>query len=211
MKVYKSGLLTSALISAMLCLTPLSAVQAHQAGDWLLKVGVSNVSPKSDNGTLANGAVKLDVKGNTRPSFSLTYMATEHVGIELLGALPFQHKLNSNLGHIGDTKHLPPTLSLQYHILPQSTIQPYVGVGLNYTHFFNTRSAGALQGENLKINNSWGLAAQVGVDISLNKNWFLNADVRYINIRPDVKLNGQSIGKAKINPWVTTLGVAYRF
>lgn len=211
MKVSQRKLLKPALLSAVLCMAPLATSQAHEAGDWLLKVGVTNVSPKSNNGSLANGTVDLDVKSSTRPSFSITYMATKNIGVELLGALPFKHSLNSNLGHIGETKQLPPTLSLQYHFLPDNTIQPYVGVGLNYTHFFSTKAGGALASNDLKIKNSWGLAAQVGVDISLNKNWFLNADVRYINIRPDVHLNGQSIGKAKINPWVTTVGVGYRF
>ncbi|MCX5592147.1 OmpW/AlkL family protein [Alcaligenes endophyticus] len=211
MKATSLSLLKPVLLSATLCLIPLANSQAHESGDWLLKVGVTNVSPKSNNGSLANGTVDLDVKSSTRPSFSITYMATKNIGVELLGALPFKHSLNSNLGNIGETKQLPPTLSLQYHFLPDNTIQPYVGVGLNYTHFFSTKAGGALAGNDLKIKNSWGLAAQVGVDVSLNKNWFLNADVRYINIRPDVQLNGQSIGKAKINPWVTTVGVGYRF
>lgn len=210
MKVYKQACLSSTLFAVLLSVAPLTA-HAHQEGDWLLKVGVTNVSPKSNNGTLANGTVALDVKSSTRPSFSLTYMATQNIGVELLGALPFKHRLDSNLGRLGQTKHLPPTLSLQYHFLPNSNIQPYVGVGVNYTHFFDTESAGALQGSTLKIKNSWGLAAQVGVDIALNKDWFLNADLRYIDIRPDVQLNGRSIGKAKLNPWVTTLGVGYRF
>ena len=92
--------------------------QTHEAGDFLLKGGVTWVSPKSNNGSVADGTVKLDVGNNARPSFSLTYMATRNIGIELLGAFPFQHNIDSNLGRIGKTKHLPPTLSLQYHFLP---------------------------------------------------------------------------------------------
>lgn len=185
--------------------------QTHEAGDFLLKGGVTWVSPKSNNGTVADGTVKLDVGNNARPSFSLTYMATRNIGVELLGAFPFQHNIDSNLGRIGKTKHLPPTLSLQYHFLPDNDFQPYVGVGVNYTMFFDTESRGALAGSDLKLKNSWGFAAQVGVDYKLDKNWFLNADVRYISIRPDVQLNGQSIGKAKLDPVVATIGVGYRF
>ncbi len=59
---------------------------AHEAGDILLKVGVTHVEPKSDNGTVANGTVNLDIDGSTRPSFTLTYMATRNIGIELLAA-----------------------------------------------------------------------------------------------------------------------------
>jgi outer membrane protein len=185
---------------------------AHEAGDILLKVGVTHVEPQSNNGTVANGTVKLDIDGSTRPSFSLTYMATRNIGIELLGAAPFKHTINAKgLGEIGSTQHLPPTLSLQWHFLPDATFQPYVGVGLNYTTFFDTKTRGALSGNDLSLDDSWGVAAQVGMDYKLNDRWFLNADLRYIDIRSNVHLNGADIGKTKINPWVATIGVGYRF
>ncbi|MBV2181934.1 OmpW family outer membrane protein [Castellaniella sp. MT123] len=185
-----------------------SPVMAHEAGDWLLKAGVSHVEPKSNNGTVAGGAVKLDIDGSTRPSFTLTYMATRNIGIELLGAAPFKHTINADgMGEIGSTKQLPPTLSLQWHFLPESTFQPYVGVGLNYTTFFSTESKLG----NLSLDDSWGLAGQVGVDVMLDKRWFLNADLRYIGISSKVRLNGTDIGTAHIDPWVVTAGVGYRF
>lgn len=181
---------------------------AHEAGDILLKVGVTHVEPKSDNGRVANGAVKLDIDGSTRPSFTLTYMATRNIGIELLGAYPFKHTINAKgLGDIGSTQQLPPTLSLQWHFLPDAAFQPYVGVGLNYTTFFDTNSKLG----NLSLDDSWGVAAQVGVDYKLNDRWFLNADLRYIDISSNVRLNGADIGKTRINPWVATVGVGYRF
>ena len=185
---------------------------AHEAGDVLLKVGVTQVRPDSNNGSVLNGGVKLDVNNNVRPSFTVTYMATRNIGIELLGAWPFPHDIRGGgLGKIGSTKHLPPTLSLQWHILPDSMVQPYIGVGLNYTHFFDTKAEGALDGSKLKLKDSWGVAAQLGADIKISERWFMNADIRYIDIKSKVSLNGERIGTAKINPWVATLGVGYRF
>lgn len=190
---------------------------AHESGDWLIKGGVTHIQPKSNNGTVAGGTVKLDVGSSVRPSFSLAYMATRNIGVELLGAFPFEHDIDgkavggNSMGKIGSTKHLPPTLSLQWHFLPDAQLQPYVGVGLNYTTFFNTKTHGALAGNDLKLSDSWGFAAQVGVDIKLSERWFLNADVRYIDIASDVRLNGAYIGKARIDPWVATVGVGYRF
>ena len=180
---------------------------AHDAGDWLLKAGVTHIKPKSDNGDVL-GNVQLDVGSSTRPSFSITYMATRNIGVELLGAFPFKHDISAQgLGNIGSTKHLPPTLSLQWHFLPEARIQPYVGVGLNYTTFFSTKSSLG----DLELGDSWGVAAQVGVDVKLDERWFLNADVRYIDISSKVKLNGQGIGTVRIDPWVATVGVGYRF
>lgn len=202
-------------LAAAFCLASLSAIpaHAHEAGDWLFKLGVTQVSPKSNNGSVLDGTVDLDVSSNVRPSFTVTYMATRHIGIELLGALPFQHNVSGDagLGKIGTTKQLPPTLSVQWHFLPDHTVQPYVGVGLNYTHFFDTHTRGPLAGSSLKLSDSWGFAGQLGVDIKLSDRWFMNADVRYIDISSKVTLDGQRIGTARIDPWVTTLAVGYRF
>ncbi|OZI40360.1 hypothetical protein CEG14_00905 [Bordetella genomosp. 1] len=186
---------------------------AHEEGDWLLKVGATQVRPKSNNGSVLDGTVKLDVNNNVRPSFTVTYMATRNIGIELLGAWPFEHEVrgNNGLGKIASAKQLPPTLSLQYHFLPDSTVQPYVGIGLNYTHFFDTKTHGALSGSDIKMSDSWGLAGQLGVDVKLSERWFMNADLRYIDISSKVKLDGQRIGTARIDPWVATVAVGYRF
>ena len=200
---------------AALCMAGLasSSAYAHEKGDWLLRLGVTQVQPKSNNGSVLGGTVDLDVSSNVRPSFTISYMATRHIGIELLGVLPFRHDIRGSggLGKIATTEQLPPTLSLQWHFLPDSMVQPYVGVGLNYTHFFDTQTRGPLSGSDLKLEDSWGLAGQVGVDIKLDDRWFLSADVRYIDISSKVKLDGRHVGTARIDPWVTTMAVGYRF
>lgn len=87
----------------------------------------------------------------------------------------------------------------------------HVGIGLNYTHFFDTHVRGAISGSHLELKDSWDLAAQLGVDVRLDKRWFLNADICYIDIDSKVKLDGQRIGTAHIDPWVTTVAVGYHF
>lgn len=205
----------TALASCLLVATPLLATpaSAHQAGDWLLKVGGTLVTPRSDNGDVLGGAAKLDVGNDAQPSISLTWMATENVGLEILGALPFKHDIRSRDlgGKIASTRHLPPTLSVQWHFLPGAAVQPYVGAGLNYTRFFHTRTRGALNGDRLVLDDSFGLAGQVGVHVPLDNGWFINADVRYIDIDTDVNLNSSKIGTARIDPWVSTLGFGRAF
>ncbi|MCJ9710374.1 hypothetical protein LWS69_15205, partial [Bordetella hinzii] len=60
-----------AIVLAALCAAALSApVQAHEEGDWLFKVGATQVRPKSNNGSVLNGTVDLDVNNSVRPSFT---------------------------------------------------------------------------------------------------------------------------------------------
>ena len=89
---------------------------------------------------------------------------------------------------LGEVKHLPPTLSVVYYPLEKtSAFQPYVGAGINYTWFFDDKLTSeaensALQLRGLDMKDSWGLAAQVGMDYMLTDNIMLNAQVRYIDI-----------------------------
>jgi outer membrane protein len=112
---------------------------------------------------------------------------------------------------VGETKHLPPTLSIQYHWAPQSVFQPYVGVGLNFTTFFSEELYGPLEGADLSLGNSWGLAGEIGADIKLSDAWFLNLSVRYMDIETKAKINGESIGKVDISPWIYGGNVGFRF
>jgi outer membrane protein len=180
--------------------------QAQDAGDWIVRVGVHSVQPKSDNHALVN------VDDGASLSFSGTYMFASNWGVEVLAALPFEHdiKLNGG-GKVAKTKHLPPTLSLQYHFNPNGTIRPYVGAGLNYTVFFDEGTSGALAGSKLELDSSFGIAGQAGLDIAIAKDWFANIDVRWMDIDTKAKLNGTSIGTVEIDPYTFGISVGRRF
>ena len=203
------------LLGAVLCAAAFTApAVAHEQGDFLIRAGVSQVRPKSDNGSALSGSVKLYVNNDVKPSISGTYMLTRNLGLDVLAAAPFRHDVYGSgavNGQIGSSKQLPPTVSLQWHFLPDQTVQPYVGLGVNYTRFFSTKAVGPLAGNDLELTDSWGLAAQVGVDVKVSDRWFVNASLRYIKIDSDVKLNGNKIGKADIDPWVPTIAIGYRF
>lgn len=201
-----------ALALAMTAFALPMTTSALEAGDWLVRGGLHHVSPKSNNGRLADGTLAVDVGSNTRPSGTVTYMLTPRIGVELLVAIPFQHDISiDGLGKVGRTRHLPPTLSVQYHFNTGAGIRPYVGAGLNYTRFFGTRTRGALEGNSLSLRHSFGLGAQAGVDVSLGGDWFLNAEVRYLDIDTRVRLNGDKIGTVNIDPVAFGLGIGRRF
>lgn len=179
---------------------------AQDAGDWIVRAGFHTIQPKAHNHPL------VDVGQSTGMTFSATYMATENWGVELLAALPFLHDIRLNgVGAVGETDLLPPTLSAQYHFNPNGRVRPYVGAGVNYTVFSSERTWGALQGTKLELDSSFGPAAQLGIDIDVLPDWFLNLDVRWFDIDTDAKLDGVDVGTIQIDPYAFGLSLSRRF
>ncbi len=206
MRKTSTVLLSSLAVALSLAAAP---AMAQSKGDWTISAGVHQVAPKSDNGTLAGG-LEVDVDSDIKPTITGEYFIADNLGIEVLAALPFKHDININgLGRVGSTKHLPPVVTLQYHFNSQGKVSPFVGAGVNYTTFFSEETTGALAGADLKLEDSWGLAAHAGLDFKVAENGSLRVDVRWIDIDSKVKLNGEKIGTVNIDPLV--YGVAYVF
>lgn len=202
---------TTMLALALALAAAVPAAHAAQAGDWELKVGVHAVNPKSDNGRLAGGALKADVDSSVRPTISLEYRFTPNLGLEVLGAVPFQHDVKLNGAKAASVKQLPPTVSLQWHFLPDGKVDPFVGLGVNYTRFFSIDEKGPLSGARLDLDDSWGVAAHAGVAFAFAERWSLTADLRWIRIRTDAKVDGAKVGTVDIDPLVYGVAVGYRF
>lgn len=204
---------------------------AHEAGDWLFRFGGSLIDPKSDNGSLDLTAVNIgeqevSVDDKIGVTFNITYMYSANFGIEVLAALPYEHDIEVEglPGTAATVTHLPPTVSLQYHFMPQSSFQPYVGAGVNLTWFMDEskkeglRAADDLLGvtTDIKVDStSIGLAAQAGFDYVINDRWFLNVDVRWIDISTDATLivDGADFATTKVDvdPMVYGIHLGYRF
>ena len=228
---------TVSRLAACLLLAPAllaaSIAQAHQAGDIIVRAGAVTVDPREDSSGIKHGALgdlggKATLDSDTQLGLNFAYMVTDKVGIELLAATPFSHDvgvagLQGDLaglnGKLGSIKHLPPTLSLVYYPLNSaSAFKPYVGAGINYTWFFDEELSSAAKGKNFNgfsLDNSWGLAAQIGADYMLTDNWMVNAQVRYIDIDTTGKTNLDGVGSLKVDvdvdPWVYMVGLGYKF
>lgn len=189
----------SAIALATLAAIPATA---QDQGSMTLAFGLGYVRPQDDNGPRA-GPTPIDVSNDTRPTLAFEYFVRDNVGIEVLAATPFKHSIYSNGVYIGETKHLPPTVSVNYHIPTGGKVTPFIGAGINYTIFFDESTPLGTLG----IENSFGFALHAGADYELSDKAAIRADLRYIQIEPDVTLNGVAMGSAKINPLVA--GIAY--
>lgn len=227
----RTSLFTASLL-ALAIAAPLA--QAHQAGDIIVRAGAITVDPQESSSDIWVGALNTDVAGtkatldsDTQLGLNFAYMLTNNIGIELLAATPFSHNVGVKgmpgafaglNGNLGELKHLPPTLSVVYYPLDSSSaFQPYVGAGINYTWFFDTKLSSAAEDKGfsgLDMKDSWGLAAQVGMDYMLTDNIMLNAQVRYIDIETTGTTN---FGGAKVkvdvdvDPFVYMVGLGYKF
>ncbi|HCE3191756.1 outer membrane protein OmpW [Vibrio parahaemolyticus] len=196
------------------------SVFAHKQGDFVLRFGAASVVPNDSSDKILGSQEELKVDSNTQLGLTFGYMFTDNISLELLAATPFSHDISTDLvgSDIADTKHLPPTLMVQYYFgEPQSKFRPYVGAGLNYTIFFDEgfNSTGKGAGlSDLKLDDSFGLAANVGVDYMINDQWFLNASAWYANIETEAtyKFGGaKQKTDVKINPWVFMISGGYKF
>jgi len=203
--VKKTNLVTLAALG-LTCLIWTVGARATEAGDWLVRAGVNNVDPQSNNSDV------VEVDSAASLVFDVTYMFSKHGAVELLASAPFNHDIRLLDGtKVGETDHLPPTLSVQYHFVPDSRWRPYVGIGINWTLFFNEDTKGPLNESDLDLDDSFGVAYQAGLDITLTDRWFLNADLRWMSISTDAKLDGEKLDTVSINPWVYGMNVGYRF
>jgi outer membrane protein len=182
---------------------------AQSAGDWTFGVGIHQVNPKSDNGSLAGNTLDVEVDDDIKPTITAEYFIRDNLGIEVLASWPFEHDIAiAGLGTVGSTKQLPPTVSLQYHF-DAGKVRPFVGAGVNYTLFFSEDSTGALEESRLRLDDSWGLAAHAGLDFAIGERGALRVDVRWMDIDTDVELDGADIGTVQIDP--LAYGIAYVF
>jgi len=238
----KSTFLATSLAAAILALPTVS--MAHEANSLVLRVGAVTVDPHEDSsdlkvaglGTLAGAQVGLD--SDTQLGINFTYKFTDNLGIGVLGATPFKHDISgagsvlAGAGKLGSTKHLPPTVTLQYFPLPASSaVQPYVGVGFNYTTFFQEDTTSTLvdtfsavagaqvNSVDMKLDDSFGLAAEIGVDYMVTDRIAINAAIWYADIDTEAELTAKfadgSKAKAKIDvdvdPMVYMVSVGYKF
>jgi outer membrane protein len=205
----KFPLALGAAAVAVVCALPAQA-QSTQ-GTWLVRARVVQVNTADKSN--ANSAIELPadaitVSNKTIPEVDITYFFTPNIAAELILTYPQKHDVRVAGEKIGTFKELPPTLMAQYHFIPNGTVRPYAGVGLNYTNISSVNLAGGAYDLD---RNSWGLAVGGGVDIELAKNIFLNFDVKKVQIRADVKAGGTTISKVKVDPWLYGVGVGYRF
>lgn len=190
---------------------------------WMIRFRALGVIPDDRstvhlNGARVPGSGLLNVSNSVVPEIDITYFVTKNFAFELIaGTTPHSIKGDGGLsaaGKVGRAWLLPPTLTAQYHFHLTDTIKPYVGAGINYTLFYSEKAKGIFT--DFDVKNRFGLALQAGVDIMLDKHWGINFDVKKLFLEPKYRAYSPALGavvtgKAKLNPWLISTGVTYKF
>ena len=198
------GIALSAAVPAM--------AQQSAEGNWLVRgraVQLDYSNGQADN--MQANVGKVEASDRWIPEVDISYFFTKNIAAELVLTYPQDVDIKINGTKQGTIGALPPSLLVQYHFTDLGAFKPYVGAGVNYT-FFSKRS-NILNGAARVDRDSFGLAAQVGLDYALTKNWSLNFDVKYVQMNTDVTLtaSGTKVGKVNLDPMLYGIGVGYRF
>ena len=180
---------------------------AAQDSPWLVRARAVHLNMSNHDST----GLDLNVNNKTIPEVDVTYFFNKNVATELVLTVPQQQSVSAGaLGgaSVGTFKHLPPTLTMQYHFTDFNGYKPYVGAGVNYTRISNVNL-----GTYALDNHSFGFAVQAGVDVPLTKQVYLNFDVKKVQIQTDVSVasTGAKAGTLKLDPVLLGVGIGYRF
>jgi len=196
---------------ALAAATALAAVAPAQAADgpWLVRARIVNLDSANKDST----GLDLSINNKVIPELDVSYFFTPNIAAELILTYPQKQDIRAGDTKIGSLKHLPPTLTAQYHFLPEGNIRPYVGLGVNYTLFSSVDFIPAVNAA-LKPgvdSSSFGLAFQAGVDFKLDKNLYLNFDIKKVQIKTDITSFGAKAGTFKVDPLLVGVGLGWRF
>jgi outer membrane protein len=195
------------LLGAALCaFAALPAFAQQQAdGPWLVRARAVHLSSANGDST----GLGLSINDKWIPEVDVSYFFAPAISAELILTVPQKQTLNSSAlrANIGTLRHLPPTLTAQYHFNGLGPVVPYVGAGVNFTQFSSVHLPAGVTIDK----TSWGGALQVGFDVPVAKNVVVNFDVKKVWIQTDVKAAGTKIGTFKVDPLLVGVGVGYRF
>ncbi len=166
---------------------------------------------------------QTEADDNFVPTIAAEYFLTPNFSLETICCVT-QHDVTgtgplAGAGLVSDANIIPATLTAKYHFGDGSGFKPYVGAGPTYFIFIDEKAgatARALGATRQKMNDKVGFALQSGFDLPVNdeglgltvdaKRYFVTTTARWFAGQTEVLRT-----RHKIDPWVVSAGLAYRF
>ncbi|MFN9579796.1 MAG: OmpW/AlkL family protein [Novosphingobium sp.] len=156
------------------------------------------------------------------PTLAVEYFFSKNFSVETICCVT-PHDVTGKGGLAGaslvnDAIILPATVTLKYHF-DLGGVKPYIGAGPAHFFIFSEgvgASAAALGATRVNLSNEFGLALQAGLDVPLNdKGLGFSLDAkRYFVGTTASFFAGNTLAlqtKHKLDPWVVSGGLSYRF
>lgn len=222
--------LTLGTAALALAATPAMAQDApERAGQVQLKVLGTYVAP---DGKITDINVNLPglpattqtkANDNVTPTIAVEYFVTDNVSIETIAGIT-QHDVDATAGLpagaelVSNAKLIPATVTAKYHF-DLGSVKPYVGAGPAYFLWVGDKPGAAtlpLGVTETNLSNEFGVALQGGFDVPVGDQGFsLSVDVKRYFIDTTARWYvGNTLAietEHKLDPWVISAGVAYRF
>lgn len=197
--------LLAAALATLAAVAATAPVHAQDSGDWIVRARAIRLNSDNDDTT----GLGLSINDRWIPEVDISLFFTPNWVAELVLTYPQKQDLRSSVLDVklGTLKHLPPTLSLQYHLTGLSGWRPYAGVGINVTRFSSVDLAPGVDIQR----NSVGPAVGAGFDVPLGDGWLLNFDAKKVWIDTKVSVGGNGVGTLNLDPWLVGIGFGKRF
>ena len=225
--IMKKIAITAALLAAAAVSAPAQAGDA--AGKWQVKVlatgvlpdGKINTSKPVINAGVLNATNNTEANDNVVPTLAVEYFASPNFSIETICCFTSHHvsvtgtpALSNAMDHV---KILPATVTLKAH-LPAGPFKPYVGAGVAHFFVFGEKPGSSLPAAvtSAKLDDTFGAVLQGGVDIAVGEGGLgISLDAKKYFIQPRSHFYAGAVevlsAQHKLNPWIVSGGVSYRF
>jgi len=227
----KKTMLSAAVAIAALAL-PAAAHAGSADGKLQIKLLATGILPDGDisrvNNATAIAGTALAANPHTYasdtvvPTLAIEYFFTPNISAETICCLT-KHHVNgagslAGTNLVNDVTVIPATVTLKYHA-PMGPIKPYIGVGPTLFIMVDSKpgATAATFSTSTKMSSEVGVAVQAGVDVPIGatgfalsldaKKYWVSTTARWYNAAGAEVLST----KHKLDPWVLSAGVAYRF
>ena len=218
-----------AVVAAALAFGSTPGLAQEEDGKLQVKVLATAVLPDGKIKRVNTDIVGLpantqtEANDNVVPTVAIEYFFSDNFSVETICCMT-QHDVDAVSGLpagaelVSNAKVIPATFTAKYHF-DAGAIKPYIGAGPTYFIWINEKPGAAtipLGVTRFKMSNEFGVALQAGADIPLNDSGLsLSVDAKKYFVDTTARwFAGNTLAIEtvhKVDPWVLSAGLAWRF